>query len=487
MRHKLSRLQNLDRTVNRWLREWRVPGAAVAVLRNGKTVFVRGYGYRDAGRRLPVTENTLFAIGSCTKAITATAMGILVDENKISWDAPVREYVPSFRLHDRIATEQATIRDLLCHRTGLPRHDLMWEGTSLTRGELFDRLRYLEPSDGFRNRYQYNNLIYAAVGVVLEHVAGCSWEEFVRTRITTPLGMNSVNFSNVEMAALPDHALGYDRRPGGTVHVPHENIVPVGPAGSINAHLLDMCRWTEFQMSGGKVGRKRILTEKTQREIHTPQITLRETPMYEELLDPTYALGWSVQPYRGRRRLVHSGCMDGYNASVSFMPAEKIGIAVLTNVTASPLIRMIPYYVFDCLLGDEPIDWNRRFHAEERAKLAARPKRARGRRHARPSHPMKEYAGRYDHPAYGSLLVSVNKGRLSAAHNGFIRPLDHIQYDQFEMVSRGTWPWRKRVTFRTGHDGTIIALAAALQDGVKDIDFKRAKTIKQPKETPGES
>ncbi len=281
---------------------------------------------------------------------------------------------------------------------------------------------------------------------------------------------------------MPDHTLGYDRRPGRTIHVAHENIVPVGPAGSINAHVLDMCRWVAFQMDGGRIGRKQIITKKTLREIHTPQIAFRETPVYEELLDPTYALGWSVQPYLGRRRLVHTGCMDGYNASASFMPAEQIGIVVLTNVTASPLIRMIPYYVFDCLLGCNPIDWNRRFRAEERAKLTARPKRARGHRRTRPSHALKDYVGQYDHPGYGSLIVSINKGRLIAAHNRFVRPLDHIHYDQFEMVSRGTWPWRKRVTFRTGDDGSITALAAALQDGVKEIVFKRSSKRRMHKE-----
>jgi hypothetical protein len=170
--------------------------------------------------------------------------------------------------------------------------------------------------------------------------------------------------------------------------------------------------------------------------------------------------------------------MDGYNASVSFMPGERIAVVVLTNVTASPLIRLIPYYVFDCLLNERPVDWNRRFRAEERAKLAARPRRARGRRRTRPSHATKDYVGRYDHPGYGSLIISVRKGKLTAAHNGFVRLLDHIHYDQFELVSRGTWPWRKRVTFRTGHDGSITALAAALQDGVKDLVFKRVAAKK---------
>ena len=238
--------------------------------------------------------------------------------------------------------------------------------------------------------------------------------------------------------------------------------------------VLDLCRWIAFQMGGGKASRKRIIAEQTLRELHTPQTAFRESPpLYDELLDPAYAMGWCVQPYRGRRRLTHTGCMDGFSASASFLPGEQIGVGVLTNVTTSPLIRLIPYYVFDCLLGLDPVDWNRRFRAEERTKRAARPKQARRCGHTRPSHALKDHTGRYDHPAYGALIVSVSKGRLIATHNGYTRPLDHVHYDQFEMISRGTWPWRKRVTFRTGNDGSITALAAALQDGVGEIVFKR--------------
>jgi len=470
-----SQLEAFDRFVTRSMKCWNVPGLAIGIVKDGRTVYAKGHGLKDIRRRLPVTEHTAFAVGSCTKAFTTTAMGILVDAGKLDWDKPVREYVPSFKMHDPVATEQMTPRDLVTHRSGLPRHDMVWEGTLHDRDALFHRLRYLEPGKGFRSVYQYNNLMYMAAGVVVEHVAGCSWETFVQKRILDPLGMTSVTFCAADMARLDDFSLGYDRRGQRVVRVKQEKVMPVGPAGSMNAHVIDMCRWVTLQMNRGKVGRKRIISEKNLKVVHTPQMAFQEEPEYEELLDSAYAMGWSVQPYRGRRRLTHSGCVDGFNASVSFMPTASIGIVVLTNMTGSPLVRSIPYNVFDRLLGLEPIDWNARFRKEERDKKAAAGKRStdRRRRGTRPSHPLREYVGEYEHPGYGKLTVTLARRKLWAVHNGFTRPLEHVHYDQFEMVSRGVWPWRKKVTFNTGPKGQISSLSAALQEGVSDIVFKR--------------
>jgi len=477
-----SQLKGFDQFVARAMKNWNVPGLAIGIVKDGQTVYAKGHGLKHVRRRLPVTAHTSFAIGSCTKAFTTTAMGILVDEGKLDWDKPVREYMPSFKMHDPVATEQMTPRDLVAHRSGLPRHDMVWEGTPCDRDALFHRLRYLEPSKSFRSVYQYNNLMFMAAGVLLEHLAGCAWETFVQQRLLDPLGITSVTFSAADMAGLDDFSLGYDRRGKRIVHVPHENIVPVGPAGSMNAHIIDMCRWVAFQMNLGKVGRKRIISEKSLKVIHTPQMVFQEEPVYEELLDPAYAMGWSVQPYRGHRRLVHSGCVDGFNASASFMPTASIGVVVLTNVTASPLIRLIPYNVFDRLLGLEPIDWNARFRKEERDKKAAAARRSTGRRRGpRPTHPLRDYVGEYEHPGYGKLTVTLDKRKLRAVHNGFTRPLVHVHYDQFEMVSRGVWPWRKTVTFNIDLKGRISSLSAALQDGASDIVFNRMEHGDQTK------
>ena len=472
-------LEGFGRFVRRQMRIWNVPGVAVGIVRGGKTIYANGFGWRHIGRRLPVTAGTMFAIGSCTKAFTATALGILVDEGRLDWDVPIRKYVPSFKLHDRAATRMATVRDLLCHRTGLPRHDMLWEGTPFDRDELFRRLRYLPFSETFRSKYQYCNLMYMAAGVVLERLAGCSWERFVQERICEPLGMCDVNFTADAMAGCENYALGYDRRGQRVVHVPHEYIAPVGPAGSMNSHVVEMLKWVVFQMASGRRGARKIVSGQRLQEIHSPQVVFEESPRYEELLDPSYAMGWSVQPYRGRRRLTHSGCMDGFNANVSFLPAERIGVVVLTNVTSSPLTRVIPYNVFDRLLGLDELPWNRRF--KKQADKASAGKK-RGRSHAggrRLPRSIKRYAGVYRHPGYGRLTIAVEGGKLKATLNDMTRVLEHIDGDGFEMVSRGTWRWRKKVAFNLGKDGRITSLSAALQQGAIDIVFKRTSDDKK--------
>lgn len=480
MKHRqpIRALRGFDDFAARTMRAWNVPGMAVGIVLNGRTIHARGYGLRDVKHRLPVTEQTTFAIGSCTKAFTSTALGILVDEGKLSWDIPVRNYVPHFRLHDPVATKLATCRDLLTHRTGLPRHDMVWVNTPLDRSRLFRRLRCLPFSRSFREAYQYNNLMYMAAGVVLEHVAGCPWEAFIEDRILHPLGMTSATFSNVDMARQSDFALGYDRSARRLVRVPHEPMMPVGPAGSMNVHIADMCRWVTLHLAAGKVGRTQIISPTALRETHTACVAFREEPSYPELLDPGYALGWTVQPYRGHRRLTHGGCVDGFNACTAFLPHDGIGVVVLTNVTSSPLPRLIAYGVYDRLLGLEPFAWSARCRREEQAAKAktrkeAAQNRAVRKRGTRPSRPLAAYAGDYDHPGYGRLTVTCRDRRLYATYNDAERPLEHYHDDVFELVSRGTWPWRRKVTFQLGPRRRVIALAAALQDGLAPLTFRR--------------
>lgn len=477
-RQKSSPLDGFDAFLAARLKDWNVPGTAVGIVRDGRIIHARGYGFRDIRHKLPVTAETSFAIGSCTKSFTAMAMGILVDDGKMGWDTPVREYVPSFAVHDPIATQLMTAQDLLTHRSGLPRHDMVWVNTPFDRNALFHKLRHLEPTRSFRGGYQYNNLMYMAAGVMVEKLAGCSWETFIKKRILQPLGMNSVTFSNTEMAALSDRSLGYDRRGRRTVRVPHENVTPVGPAGAMNANIVDLCRWVTFQLNGEGPPGKRLLTRKTLKNIHSPHVTFTEDDDLKELLDPSYALGWIVQPYRGHRRLTHGGCVDGFNANISFMPDHNMGVAVLTNVTASPLTRIIPYTIYDRLLGLKPIDWSARFREIERQARVKKQReagrtRAQQRRGTRPSHSLATYAGQYEHPAYGSLIIKVNGRKLHSLYNNVVRPLAHFHFEQFEMISRGTWPWRKRVTFHTGLNGKIVSVAVAFQEGADDIVFIR--------------
>ena len=270
-----DQLKWFGRFVRRSMKDWDIPGAAVGIVKGGRTIYTKGFSLRDVNHDLPVTENTLFGIASCTKAFTATAIGILVDEGKLAWDKPVREYLPEFKMYDPVATEQATLRDLLTHRTGLPRHDMVWSDPSATREELLKRLGHLMPSKDFRSVYQYNSLMYMAAGAVLEKVTGQTWEQFVKERILFPVGMNDSRFWTDDFSKEDNLALGYLNTERGIRPAPryagsHNMPYAIAPAGSIVSNVGDMCRWLQLQMRAGKIRGNVIVSERNLSEIHTP-------------------------------------------------------------------------------------------------------------------------------------------------------------------------------------------------------------------------
>src|SRR5580658_7512111 len=235
-----QKFDGFDAFANQELRDWKCDGFAIAIVQDGKVILSKGYGLRDVKKNLPVTEKTLFAIGSATKSFTVTSLGVLVDQGKLDWDKPVRDYLPDFRLWDQFATERMTPRDLVTHRSGLPRHDLMWYNSPFTRQELFDRLRYLEPNKDFRTNFQYQNLMFMTAGYLAGHVAGMPWEDHVRRVIFEPLGMSSTNFSVNDMQKSADHSQPYTVVKEQIREMPFRNIDTIGPAGSINSNVEDM-------------------------------------------------------------------------------------------------------------------------------------------------------------------------------------------------------------------------------------------------------
>src|SRR5580658_8495174 len=219
-----QKLDGFDAFANKELRDWKCDGFAIAIVQDGKVILSKGYGLRDVKKNLPVTDKTLFAIGSATKSFTVTSLGVLVDQGKLDWDKPVRDYLPDFRLWDQFATERMTPRDLVTHRSGLPRHDLMWYNSPFTRQELFDRLRYLEPNKDFRTTFQYQNLMFMTAGYLAGHVAGTTWQQLVRKSIFEPLGMSGSNFSVNDMQKSADFSLPYTVVNDTVVDMPFRNI-----------------------------------------------------------------------------------------------------------------------------------------------------------------------------------------------------------------------------------------------------------------------
>ena len=324
-------LGDFDDFVNQALRDWKVPGAAVAVVQGDKVILLKGYGYRDLEKQLKVTPNTLFAIGSITKSFTVSALGMEMDEGKVDWDKPVRDYLPAFKMYDPGLTEQMMIRDLITHRSGLPRHDMVWYSSDFSREDIVRRLQYLEPNKPLRSTFQYNNLMFMTAGYIAGLLNGKSWEDTIRERIFTPLGMNGTNFSLKDTQSSPDFALPY--RKGNDVQaevkrMPFDEQCPdrcaIGPAGEINSSVADMSRYALFHLNKGKVDGKTLLSENNSIQMQTPQMVISGAPDYKEESETSYGMGFFISQYRGHKRVEHGGNLDGFSAEFAFLPDDGI-------------------------------------------------------------------------------------------------------------------------------------------------------------------
>jgi len=501
-------LRGLDDFVARVMKEWQVPGLALGVIQDGKPVLLKGYGYRDVEKRLPVTPRTLMAIGSNTKSFTVVLMGMLADSGKLEWDKPVRTYLPDFQLYDDFATREMTPRDLVTHRSGLPRHDGLWYGRSFTREELYRRLKYLEPSASFRSRWQYQNLMFLTAGYLVERRTGRSWDDLIRERVFAPLEMTRSNTSVRDLPAADDAALGYvwrdcpaEKAAGmvgtagaagaaapsstecGLVQVPYRNIDAVAPAGSINSDVEEMLHYIQFHIDSGRYNGRAILSKENASLMETPQMLVGDQEIWpDELGVATYGLGLSVTSYRGRKLVQHGGGIDGFISQMSWLPRERIGIMVVTNMSGTnPVPNIVTRNVIDRLLGLAPIDWVARTEKQLQDAKAKRLKQRADRAAERqpntsPSHPLSAYGGTYEHPAYGRLSVQADGAALSVSFDGFNVPLKHFHYDVFEIDDpMDALPLSGRVTFLMDSKGDIDRMAVPFEPSIKDIEFTRVK------------
>ena len=481
----VDKLQGLDALAATAIQEWKVPGLAIAIVQDGNVIYSKGYGYRDVEKKLPVTPDTLFAIGSITKSFTSITFGMLNDEGKADWDKPVRNYLPEFTLYDEVATERATPRDLFSHRTGLPRHDLVWYGSDFTRADLVRRVRFLKPNKDFRTTYQYNNLMMMTMGHVEETITGQSWESLIKARILDPLDMSHTNFSVRDLAQSPDRALGYDLRNEVATNVPYHNIDPIGPAGSINSSVADMSHYVIFHLGDGTWQGKRLVSEANLRLVHSPQTVVPDPPpdlRFTELGHAAYALAWGASSYRGHSLVTHSGGIDGFTALLSMLPDDHIGVIILTNLGGQRASEILTYNTFDRLLGLDQISWIDRFK-ERRAKQKQQEEEAKKKKSAdrktgtHPSHDMKDYAGNFEHPGYGALKITLNGDKLEASLNGIVGPcvLEHYQYDQFQVPENANSPLAGGVfQFQTDKQGNIGSVSAPFEPAMpENIVFNR--------------
>ncbi|HMV46565.1 MAG TPA: serine hydrolase [Blastocatellia bacterium] len=473
-------LAGFDDVVNDAMKKLDVPGMAIAIVKGKQVIYAKGFGYRDVEKQLPVTADTLFAIGSSTKAFTTFVLGTLVDEGKVEWDKPLRNYIPWFKLYDPAMTEHLSVRDTVTHRSGLPRHDLVWYNNFESTREAFVRkLAYLEPSADLRQKWQYNNLMYLTAGYLTEVLTGQTWEDAVRTRVFNPLGFKRSNFSVADSQKDSDFAQPYARRDGKVEKIPFRPITNIGPAGSINSSVNEMARWVTAHLNGGKYGDKKIAEASTVADMHAAHMVTGATNPEPEITGGEYGMGWFADNYRGRRRVQHGGNIDGFSANVVLFPKDDLGMVVLTNLNGTPLRDLIAQVAADRLLGLKPNDWigqavARRAAAEAASKEGEKKKTDARIAGTQASHKLADYAGDYEHPGYGVLKVALNGDRLEAVFNKITTPLEHWHYDTFTggKAKDGVFE-NMKYTFQTDAGGFIAAVSAPFEASVSPIVFKK--------------
>jgi CubicO group peptidase (beta-lactamase class C family) len=470
-------IAELDRLASDAMADWKVPGAALAVVRNGKIVLTRAYGQRDVEANLPVTPATQFVICSITKSFTATALALLHHECRLDWTRPVRDYIPEFRLSDPVATERVTVLDLLCHRTGLPRHDWVHEPGDRAPAEMLGVMRHLEVSRDIRAAFQYNNLCYNVAGLLIERLSGQSYEAFIRARLTDRLGM-TVGFNLDDLEASSEPARPYmmhedTRLPA--LRIP----ITTTASGAMTTSVADFANWMRLHLGRGEFDGKRLLPAALIGELHAPRV-YNTLPGDAEFGEAHYGLGFQCNSYRGDRLVEHGGGWTGWNTLMALMPDFGIGIAVFTNRSPNQVPWTLALHIIDRLRGREPIEWRQRFRKrrEEFLTHLQADKDARAKAHhanTRPAHELAAYAGGYEHPAYGLMSIREQDGALHWSWRGMFATLQHRHYETFETpeVPDRFVPDFLAITFLTDRDGNIVSLSAPLEPVVKDIVFAR--------------
>jgi CubicO group peptidase (beta-lactamase class C family) len=457
--------------------EWKIPGLAITVVQNGDVALVRAYGLRDIEAGLNVTTDTQFLIGSVTKSFTSTGLALLMDERRIDWKKPVRDYIPEFRLHDAVATDRVTVRDLLCHHSGLPRHDWIWVPGDLSPAQMLAAMRHLEPSDDIRSTYQYLNLGYLVASMVTERVSGQSWAEFTRARLTDKLHM-TVTFTVEDLAAAADFAVPYAM--DGDTRL-RSKLWPIRAtaAGGINTSIAGFANWLRLHLDKGEFKGQRLLSPSLIQELQTPRVHVA-APEFAEYGDTHYGLGFRSHSYRGEHVVWHGGGWSGWSTLMKMLPDRSVGVGVFTNRSQSTVPEIIANYVFDRACGKEPIAWLDRLRQRRRKFVAQldvdrQAQKATRRPNTQPSHDLAEYAGDYEHPGYGRITITHAEGKLNWEYRGMSEPLAHRHYDTFELPEAPDrlLPDRLTVSFSTDREGNIASLAAPFEPVVKDIVFTR--------------
>lgn len=488
-----DKFAGLDTAFKRVLQDWHAAGFAVAVVEKDKVVYAKGFGYRDYETKVPVTPNTVFAIGSCSKAFTSSLLGLLNKDGKVDFDKPVRSYLPELKFYNDDMNDHITLRDMMCHRTGLPRHDYSWYlFQTQSKDSLLQRIQYMEPSAAPREKWQYNNFMFLVQGIIAEKLTGKSWEENISEKIFQPLGMTHSDASLNEWIKTGEPAYGYDVKSDTIIkRMNYYDIAGMSPAGSINSTVNDMAKWVTTWIYAGKYNGKEILPPAYVSQAMSSQMIVGAGLPDKEMPDvyfSNYGFGWFLASYRSHYRIEHGGNIDGFSASTCFFPSDSIGIVVLCNQNGSPVPAVVRNLIADRMLGLKYFDWETYYKlkadaAKQQAKTAAKSAISNKKPNTKLSHDIKNYEGAYENPAYGTFDVALLHDSLfltAGTHTFWLR---HYHYDIFTVFNKDakdgidTSDQSTLLQFNTNLNGDVESASISLEPTLKPIVF--TKTLKE--------
>lgn len=490
-----KKLKGFDREMAKALKDWNMPGVGVGIVKDGKLVFVKGYGYRDYEKKLPITANTLFPIASNTKLFTATAVGFLVNEGKLDWDKPIKTYVPAIQFYNNELNNTITIRDMLAHRTGVTRHDLIWFKSTFTRNELFEKLKYLEPAQSLRQGFLYNNLMYAASGHIIEIIEGKTWESYLKERIFGPLKMNSTVFSIGDMKKQQDIFVPFNEKRDTDVlyQIPYlEETEGLGPAGSVISNINDLSHWLSALMNKGIFEGKQVIPEAVVKATMEPSIVLKNGLLdqgFTEVLNPVYGMGRQSVSYRGHQLVLHGGDLPGIHSQISYMPQDNVGVIVFVIGDHSFSYNSITYNIYEHLLGLSVTPWSERGiknrDAGKKLGKEGRAKAMEGQvKNTKPSHELTDYMGDFENDAYGIINISQKDGQLFFTKYKIQLPMHHFHYDRFDTVNDEEVGFYS-LNYQTNPQGEIDRFVVSMDEGEvtfakkADAGLSTEETLKQ--------
>ncbi len=488
-----KQLVSIDSLMNKVLKDHHIAGFAVAVVKGDQVIYSKGFGYRDLVNKKPVTPNTLFAIGSSTKAFTASLIGLLQQDGKIDLDGKAIDYLPSLRFNTQEMNNQITVRDLMAHRTGVSRYDFSWYlFNTANRDSLINRVKFMQPTVPVRQKWLYNNFMYLAQGMIVEKMTGKTWEQNIQEKFFTPLEMTRSSTDINIFKTDSDASLSYSTNNENVIKkVDYYNINGMAPAGAINSSVNDMANWLKVWISGGTYKKKEILPSSYIHEaassqmVMAPALPSAETDVYFA----NYGLGWMMGSYRGHYLVEHGGNIGGFSANVAFYPTDQLGIVVLTNQSSSLVPNLVRNSISDQLFNLKAIDWNGdavkktatlNTAAKQLEKVNMIPQIL----NTTPSHALKEYVGVFEHPAYGLFKISLVNNALYATAGENKLMLKHLHYDVFipQFIDQDgeidTASSNMFINFLTDQKGKIQSLSMPLDENEKPVVFNRNQEVK---------